>query len=220
MPVGRPTPDHRGRPPSHIWPARCRVKPAQNKRLRIGGWRAPFSGTLEWRYRFVFVPESDGTRVIESYTVTEPLHWFGWFMLTVLKGSRDRRSEMRASMEATLDRLDTNRPRVRRHPPQRRCVLTKVRQSDRAQNARRPTVRVGGGITRLGASATAGSRALWLVIARFGAPGQLFGQRSSDHTGLRRGARGMRPPPLGGRASSERPTTTTVPAGSRTEPLA
>jgi hypothetical protein len=66
--------------------------------------RAPFSGTLEWRYRFV--PESDGTRVIESYTVTEPVHWFGWFMLTVLKGSRDRRSEMRASIEATLDRLD------------------------------------------------------------------------------------------------------------------
>jgi hypothetical protein len=66
--------------------------------------RAPFSGTLEWRYRFV--PESDGTQVIESYTVTEPVHWFGWFMLTVLKGSRDRRSEMRASMEATLDRLD------------------------------------------------------------------------------------------------------------------
>jgi hypothetical protein len=66
--------------------------------------RAPFSGTLEWRYRFV--PELDGTRVIESYTVTEPVHWFGWFMLSVLKGSRDRRSEMRASMEATLDRLD------------------------------------------------------------------------------------------------------------------
>lgn len=65
---------------------------------------APFSGTLEWRYRFA--PESDGTRVIESYTVTEPIHWFGWFMLTVLKGSRDRRSEMHASMEATLDRLD------------------------------------------------------------------------------------------------------------------
>jgi len=66
--------------------------------------RAPFSGTLEWRYRFV--PESNGTRVFESYTVTEPVHWFGWFMLTVLKGSRDRRSEMRGSMEATLARLD------------------------------------------------------------------------------------------------------------------
>jgi hypothetical protein len=66
--------------------------------------RAPFSGTLEWRYQFI--PESRGTRVIESYTVTEPLHWFGWFMLSVLKGSKDRRGEMHASMGATLDRLD------------------------------------------------------------------------------------------------------------------
>jgi hypothetical protein len=65
--------------------------------------RAPFSGTIEWRYEFV--PESDGTRVIESYTVTEPVHWLGWFMLSVLKGSKDRRSEMRASMKATLDQL-------------------------------------------------------------------------------------------------------------------
>jgi Polyketide cyclase / dehydrase and lipid transport len=65
--------------------------------------RAPFSGTLEWRYQFV--PEGDGTRVIESYTVTEPVHWFGWFMLSILKGSKDRRTELRASMSTTLDRL-------------------------------------------------------------------------------------------------------------------
>jgi Polyketide cyclase / dehydrase and lipid transport len=66
--------------------------------------RAPFSGTLEWRYQFI--PESDGTRVIESYTVTRPLHWFGWFMLSVLKGSTDRRVELRTSMAATLERID------------------------------------------------------------------------------------------------------------------
>jgi len=66
--------------------------------------RAPFSGTLVWRYQFI--PEANGTRVIESYTVTEPVHWFGWFMLTVMKGAKDRRREMRASMATTLDRLD------------------------------------------------------------------------------------------------------------------
>lgn len=67
--------------------------------------RAPFAGTLEWRYQLT--EEGDGTNVVESYAVTEPVHWFGWFMLTVLKGSKDRRSEMRASMNATLARLDT-----------------------------------------------------------------------------------------------------------------
>lgn len=66
---------------------------------------APFSGTLEWRYRFV--PELAGTRVTESYTVIKPVHAIGWFMLGTMKGSRDRKRELRESMRVTLQRLAT-----------------------------------------------------------------------------------------------------------------
>ena len=64
---------------------------------------APFAGTLEWRYRFL--PDGSGTRVVESYTVTRQVSLVGWFMLGTLKGSKDRQSEMRTSMTTTLRRL-------------------------------------------------------------------------------------------------------------------
>ena len=63
----------------------------------------PFAGTVEWRYRFE--PEGTGTRVIESYEVTKPLTIVGWFIIGTLYGMRDRRSDLRASMLRTLDRL-------------------------------------------------------------------------------------------------------------------
>jgi hypothetical protein len=63
----------------------------------------PFAGTVTWRY--TFVPEGTGTRVTESYEVTAKLTIVGWFIIGTLYGLKDRRSDLRASMLATLDRL-------------------------------------------------------------------------------------------------------------------
>lgn len=63
----------------------------------------PFAGTVEWRY--TFTPEATGTRVTESYEVTKALTIVGWFIIGTLYGMKDRRSDLRASMLATLDRL-------------------------------------------------------------------------------------------------------------------
>ena len=63
----------------------------------------PFAGTVQWRYRFE--PEGTGTRVTESYEVTKPLRLMGWFIIGTLYGLKDRRADLRASMERTLDRL-------------------------------------------------------------------------------------------------------------------
>ncbi|GAB3765311.1 SRPBCC family protein [Microlunatus parietis] len=62
-----------------------------------------FAGTVEWT--FDFQPEGDGTRVIESYRVTEPITRFGWFIIGTLFGGKDRRADLRRGMEQTLDRL-------------------------------------------------------------------------------------------------------------------
>ena len=61
------------------------------------------AGTVEWRYRFV--AEGTGTRVIESYEVTKPLTLFGWFIIGTVFGLKDRRTDLRKSMEASLGRL-------------------------------------------------------------------------------------------------------------------
>jgi ligand-binding SRPBCC domain-containing protein len=63
----------------------------------------PFAGTILWRHQFV--AEGDGTRVVESYEVIEPVSAVGWFIIDTLYGMKDRRSELRASMSASLDRL-------------------------------------------------------------------------------------------------------------------
>jgi hypothetical protein len=63
----------------------------------------PFAGTVEWRYKFV--AEGTGTRVVESYTVTKNLTIVGWFIIGTLYGMKDRRSDLRASMVASLDRI-------------------------------------------------------------------------------------------------------------------
>ena len=60
-------------------------------------------GTVEWRYRFE--PEGSGTRITESYRVVKPLALFGWFIIGTLYGLKDRRSDLRATMLRTLDRL-------------------------------------------------------------------------------------------------------------------
>jgi hypothetical protein len=62
-----------------------------------------FAGTVRWRYRFE--PEGNGTRVFESYEVTNELTIVGWFIIGTLYGMKDRRSDLHDSMLATLDRL-------------------------------------------------------------------------------------------------------------------
>ena len=61
------------------------------------------TGTLVWRYRFQ--PAGTGTHVSESYEVTRPVSRVGWFVMERFFGSRDRRAELRAGMQQTLERL-------------------------------------------------------------------------------------------------------------------
>lgn len=70
-----------------------------------------FAGTVAWRYRFE--PEDGGTRVIESYEVTKPLTWFGWFIIEKIFGGRDRRAALHDGMRQTLERLRTTAERSR-----------------------------------------------------------------------------------------------------------
>ncbi len=61
------------------------------------------AGTITWRYQFT--PEGHGTRVTESYTVERPVSLFGWFIIGVLYGNKDRRGDLRRGMTQTLQRL-------------------------------------------------------------------------------------------------------------------
>lgn len=63
----------------------------------------PFAGTVVWHYHFE--PEGNGTQVTESYEVTRPVTRVGWFVIEKVFGCPDRRTELRAGMEETLQRL-------------------------------------------------------------------------------------------------------------------
>ena len=72
------------------------------------------AGTLVWRYRFE--PAGDGTRVTESYQVTEPITRLGWFIIDGLYGLKDRRADLRSGMQLTLERLRHAAERTARFP--------------------------------------------------------------------------------------------------------
>ncbi|MEZ7128661.1 SRPBCC family protein [Nonomuraea sp. AD125B] len=75
-----------------------------------------FAGTLVWRYRLE--PDGPGTRLEESYDVTEPLTRLGWFIIGTLFGCHDRRAELREGMRRTLERIrETAEAGVRRRDP-------------------------------------------------------------------------------------------------------
>ena len=93
--------NHAGRGPD--WPNRPVVVTAEPGREFAFARTERFAGTIEWRYRFV--PEGTGTRVHESYTVTHQLTIIGWFIIGGLYGLKDRRSDLRAGMTATLENL-------------------------------------------------------------------------------------------------------------------
>jgi hypothetical protein len=63
----------------------------------------PLAGTVVWRYRFE--PEAGGTRITESYEVTRPITRLGWFVIERVYGGGDRRAELRAGMQQTLERI-------------------------------------------------------------------------------------------------------------------
>jgi hypothetical protein len=69
-----------------------------------------FAGTVGWTYRFE--PEGAGTKVTESYEVTQPITPIGWFVIGGLFGRKDRRADLRAGMEQTLERMRTTAERV------------------------------------------------------------------------------------------------------------
>jgi Polyketide cyclase / dehydrase and lipid transport len=62
-----------------------------------------FAGTVEWSYRFE--PDGTGTKVTESYEVTRPVSALGWFIIGGLFGRKNRRADLRAGMEQTLERM-------------------------------------------------------------------------------------------------------------------
>jgi hypothetical protein len=62
-----------------------------------------FSGTVVWRYQLE--PEGSGTRLTESYEVTRPISRLGWFIIDRLFGCHDRRTELRAGMDQTVQRI-------------------------------------------------------------------------------------------------------------------
>ena len=62
-----------------------------------------FTGTIVWRYRLE--PDGAGTRLTESYDVTEPISRLGWFVIGRLYGLHDRRTDLRAGMQHTLQRI-------------------------------------------------------------------------------------------------------------------
>ncbi len=63
----------------------------------------PFAGTVEWTYDFE--ADGDGTLVTESYEMTKPLTPVGWFIIGTLFARKDRRADLRAGMEQTLQRM-------------------------------------------------------------------------------------------------------------------
>lgn len=73
-----------------------------------------FAGTVLWSYRFE--PDGEGTKMTESYEVTRRISPIGWFIIGTLFGRKDRRSDLRAGMEQTLQRLSDVAERAYRTP--------------------------------------------------------------------------------------------------------
>jgi ligand-binding SRPBCC domain-containing protein len=63
----------------------------------------PFAGSLAWRYRFE--PVADGTRVVESYEVQQPVSRLGWLVIEKVFRGGDRRAALNAGMRTTLERI-------------------------------------------------------------------------------------------------------------------
>ena len=85
------------------WKNRPVVVAAQPGREFAFSRTEKLSGTLVWRYQLE--PDGTGTRLTESYEVTHPISRLGWFVIGRLFGCRDRRAELRAGMDQTVQRI-------------------------------------------------------------------------------------------------------------------
>ncbi len=85
------------------WKNRPVVLAAQPGREFAFSRTEKLSGTLVWRYQLE--PDGNGTRLTESYEVTQPISRLGWFIIDRLFGCHDRRTELRAGMDQTLQRI-------------------------------------------------------------------------------------------------------------------
>jgi hypothetical protein len=85
------------------WKNRPVVTAAQPGREFAFARTEKFSGTLVWRY--LLEPDGGGTLLTESYQVTSPISRLGWFIIDRLFGCHDRRTELRAGMDQTLQRI-------------------------------------------------------------------------------------------------------------------
>lgn len=85
------------------WTNKPVVKVADAPRRFVIARTEPFAGTIEWRYDIA--PDGDGTLLTESYEVTKRITPVGWFIIGVLGRCKNRRAELRAGMEQTLERM-------------------------------------------------------------------------------------------------------------------
>lgn len=85
------------------WKNRPVVTAAQPGREFAFSRTEKLSGTLVWRYRLE--PDGAGTRLTESYEVTRPVSRLGWFIIGRLYGCHNRRAELRAGMDQTVQRI-------------------------------------------------------------------------------------------------------------------
>ena len=85
------------------WKNRPVVVAAQPGREFAFSRTEKLSGTLVWRYQLE--PDGTGTCLTESYEVTHPISRLGWFIIGRLFGCRDRRAELRAGMDQTVQRI-------------------------------------------------------------------------------------------------------------------
>jgi hypothetical protein len=66
-------------------------------RTEVGG------GTMRWSY--LLEPDGEGTLVTEAYELERPMTAFMWFVIGVVCGRTDRRSDLRQGMQQTLERV-------------------------------------------------------------------------------------------------------------------
>ena len=85
------------------WPNKPVVTVVEPGRTFAFSRTEKFAGTVVWTYRFE--PDGQGTKVTESYEVTEKLSAIGWFIIGVLFNRKDRRTDLRNGMQQTLERL-------------------------------------------------------------------------------------------------------------------
>jgi hypothetical protein len=90
-------------PAGKRWKNRPVVRAADHGREFAFARTEPFAGTVVWHYRFD--PVAGGTRVTEGYEVERPVRRLGWFVIERVFRAGNRRQELRAGMETTLERL-------------------------------------------------------------------------------------------------------------------